>query len=466
MWGSLGVNVKGLVGAALENVQKLSQDLEAEMNAAVTTELEQNQNKTESSKSSEGIATAAVTDEAMKIESVGHSTGEAEKPIKKNPKKVTQRVFSDEPPSLPTREIEAPLPLPIPPPASESYVLIEKEKESEVASSPQLTSPQNLIENQPPPQKAATADKARPKRIKKIKENPDLNSVKAPSPPVPLPSPAAPLPSPSPPPAPVDEEVVLVDREDEKISPMLSDPQPDQSHTPHDSSINEHTLLSISDSVIIPHKKDPDQESPHPTPEQTTAIPSPDTHKIVQFYESKVEESHKHYFERRIESLSHEISQLTSRNEILEKENQNLNSEFLEKNRLFEIANLKLSSQMKGEMDRLTEVISERERALQSANIQLSELHRQHEEAMGRIASHVTELNESKQQIKQLQNSAMGETECKREIVKLQEILKDKEERLEAYAGEGQALSRKQVCVPLLLSQSLKNWIREKWKRI
>ena len=40
MWGSLGKNVQGFVGAALENVTKISKELEAEMNAAVSIENE------------------------------------------------------------------------------------------------------------------------------------------------------------------------------------------------------------------------------------------------------------------------------------------------------------------------------------------------------------------------------------------------------------------------------------------
>jgi hypothetical protein len=465
MWGSLGVNVKDFVGAAFENVQKLSQDLEAEMNAAVTNEVEQNKIKPENEQPSKSPETIPLVREdiiiPIAVEFPSNTSG-VEKKLKKNPKKITQRLPSEEPPptfpsilETPQSQYSLPTPPLPPPPPSDSYVMIEKEKISEVVEPPPQIIPKSnpsvdiTIDQQQSPHKSAA--KVRPKRIRKTKENSDPCLVQT----------AVIVPSP-----PAEEEIVIVNQELEKI-PQQEQQQPD---SPLVSSINHIGSPNqvkqdepISESVIITHKnceetmETPSSCSPPPLPlppldivdSVITTLPSillPEKTKIVQFYESKVEESNKHYFERRIESLNSEITQLTLQNDLLLKEKDNFEKLILEKEQLFKIANMKLSSQMKEEMNQLTEVISERERALQTANIQLSDLHQQQEEMREKLTRCLTELNESKQQIKQYQNSALGEIECKKEMMKLQEILKEKEERLEAYAGEGQALSKKQVC--------------------
>lgn len=495
MWGSLGVNVKGFVGAALENVQKLSQDLEAEMNAAVSSNEEEEkrtrivteQKETDVSLDTQDDARGDARDDARDGTGEGRvieenkinidemktthdddvdpkddlieilSTNEtveqkktSEKKVRKNLRKQPSSSANESPqPSVPPHHV--------PPEINDKSDLTIEGKDENL---PRDDIPKTLREEKSPDQVEIVqvpeqSERVKPpKRGKKVKSSPD--TIKE-------------LPVPKPQERKIKDLKKDLSGDNDKIS--IQDNLLDDHSTitpespPIQLPIEEYEIISTQTEIqqIATESIDPLQQIdyqpqfeavPPPIPEKTREIsdtvlvPSENTgtNMKVQFYETKVEESHRHYFERKIEALHHEISSLATHNEHLVKENQQLVSQIQEQTILFENSNLKLSSQMKGEMDQLNEVIAERERALQSANVQLADLHQRHEEAMTRVMTLTSEVTENKKLMKQFQMAATGEgNENKRELMRLQELLKEKEENLTAYAVEGQALSKKQV---------------------
>jgi hypothetical protein len=496
MWGSLGVNVKGFVGAALENVQKLSQDLEAEMNAAVSSsETQENEEKksnttttvTEAEISSAGQSNQVIEPETYTQKKVDDNTNieikddlidilsmnetveqkrPVEKKIRKNSRKQpppstnersqsTNDIFPS-PPDLPVEIIEV---------KPEELAVEEKSKEQEITSHkeipnaiPETSSPEQ-VETVQLPQKSERVKP--PKRGKKVKSSPDTiketpivqklstveqrvtkgvekdsndvhEGISIQDHPIDDHHKLATESSPpssqlsieeyeiisTPPPPSLETQQTSV------LQPILNDIPQEIDHQPQP----QLEMKSHVNPLVIPEMTQELSDDPVLVPSESTTETTTDTgtHQKVQIYETKVEESHRHYFERKIELLHQEITSLTSQNEHLRQENK-------QQKILFENSNLKLSSQIKIEMNQLNEVIAERERALQSANVQLADLHQKHEDAMIKVMT--------------LTAAATGEgNENKRELMRLQEILKEKEENLNAYAMEGQALSKKQVC--------------------
>jgi len=129
---------------------------------------------------------------------------------------------------------------------------------------------------------------------------------------------------------------------------------------------------------------------------------------------------------------------------VLQTEVSSLESKLRQKESEFESATVKLSEQMRLEIDNLTEVITQRERALQNANVQTAELNRQYEEASERMSSLSSELNDYKGRLKQMQSASAGEGELRKELARMQELINEKDISLAAFQKEGQALAKKQ----------------------
>jgi hypothetical protein len=495
MWGNLGVNVKGFVGAALENVQKLSQELEAEMNAAVETQgeaksetpsaprkddkISEPQNFDQQNQVIDDNTNVKIQDDLVDILSTNEAV-EQKKPIEKKVRKNSRKQpppTARERPTSPVNDNIAPSHgPPVEVNEVELELVTEKTKDQEDTFHCEPL-PKTIPEENPPEQSLQLPQKperVKPKRIKKVKSSPD--TVKE-TPPVPDAvkedlkkdsddaSEGVPIREHL---IDVQQDVVvpksspaLVKQQIEEYE-IISSPPPADAETqqtpfaqPLPTDSPKHNDLQPFQFEIkpqmIPTIPEPSQQhaepeisGPQPQPQPSSVDDlSTSTHSKVHFYETKsLEESHRHYFERKIESLHQEISVLTSQNE-------QLTTQLQRQGQQFENANLKLSSQMKNEMNQLNEVIAERERALQSANVQLADLHQKQEEAMGRVMSLTTELSENKKLLKQFQQTASLATgegnEKQRELIRLQELLKEKEESLNAYAAEGQALSKKQV---------------------
>ena len=112
---------------------------------------------------------------------------------------------------------------------------------------------------------------------------------------------------------------------------------------------------------------------------------------------------------------------------------------------------LSLASQRESSLAKLTietskinEVVTERERALESYAIKMAETHKQLEVAQRRILDLSAEMTEKDTKLRQSQVNAAGDGELKKQLLRAQEIMKEKEERLAAFEQEGQSLAKKQ----------------------
>lgn len=93
---------------------------------------------------------------------------------------------------------------------------------------------------------------------------------------------------------------------------------------------------------------------------------------------------------------------------------------------------------------KLSEVVTERERALETSAIKMAETHKQLEVAQRKIVDLSAEVSEKDAKLRQSQVSSASDAEVKRQLQRAQEIMREKEERLAAFEQEGQSLSKKQ----------------------
>jgi hypothetical protein len=96
------------------------------------------------------------------------------------------------------------------------------------------------------------------------------------------------------------------------------------------------------------------------------------------------------------------------------------------------------------ESSKLSEVVTERERALETSAVKMAETHKLLEVAQRKIVDLNAEVSEKDAKLRQSQVSSAGEAEVKRQLQRAQEIMREKEERLAAFEQEGQSLSKKQ----------------------
>jgi hypothetical protein len=96
------------------------------------------------------------------------------------------------------------------------------------------------------------------------------------------------------------------------------------------------------------------------------------------------------------------------------------------------------------DIHKLKEVVIERERALESSNIKLSELHRLMESSQVKLQDLQNEVIEKDKVIKRYQLSNVDDIEFKRQCSKQAEELIEKTAKLAAFENEGQLLAKKQ----------------------
>jgi predicted nucleic acid-binding Zn-ribbon protein len=101
-------------------------------------------------------------------------------------------------------------------------------------------------------------------------------------------------------------------------------------------------------------------------------------------------------------------------------------------------------SSLKSEVTKLNEIVKERERALETSTIRNAELLKQYEDLQRKCNDLTTELEEKNQQTRKIQSSMIDENDLKKELRKLQDSLKEKEEKLLAFESEGNKLAKKQ----------------------
>ena len=96
------------------------------------------------------------------------------------------------------------------------------------------------------------------------------------------------------------------------------------------------------------------------------------------------------------------------------------------------------------ESSKINEVITDRERALETSAVKMAETHKQLEVAQRRIMDLGAELSEKDSKLRQGQVNSASEGELKKQLQRAQEIMKEKEERLALFEQEGQNLAKKQ----------------------
>jgi chromosome segregation ATPase len=96
------------------------------------------------------------------------------------------------------------------------------------------------------------------------------------------------------------------------------------------------------------------------------------------------------------------------------------------------------------DISKLNELVKDRERALNTATENMSATLRQNEDLSQKVQDMRTEIQEKDNSLRSLQSSAAGEVELRKQIAKLQEVLKEKDEVSRAIEQEGQVLAKKQ----------------------
>jgi chromosome segregation ATPase len=108
----------------------------------------------------------------------------------------------------------------------------------------------------------------------------------------------------------------------------------------------------------------------------------------------------------------------------------------------------------KEESQKTKEIVKERERALETSTLKASELHKQNEELQRKINDLKLEITEKTNQNKQFQSNLADGGEMKREVDSLRDQLREKGSRLEAFELEGSKLAKKQSEMEKLVRKS------------
>eukprot|EP01038_Epipyxis_sp_PR26KG_P007097 gene7097-9683_t len=119
------------------------------------------------------------------------------------------------------------------------------------------------------------------------------------------------------------------------------------------------------------------------------------------------------------------------------------------------------NSQLKQDILKMKEIVNDRERALETASKNLSETLKLYHDSQQKISDLNVEIVEKDARNRQHQTNTAEEVEMKKQLLKLQELNKEKDERLASFAIEGQNLAKKQGEMEKLLKKS-KNEIKEK----
>ena len=138
------------------------------------------------------------------------------------------------------------------------------------------------------------------------------------------------------------------------------------------------------------------------------------------------------------------VDEHRERIEGLEEENISLKEQLVERETGFIGATKKVTEQLQSEIDKISEVVSARERALQTSTLQLSELTTSYEDALSKISSLEQSVCQYKEHLNEYTAASASTSELRKELTKLQEVLQSKDESLAAFQLEGQALAKKQ----------------------
>lgn len=140
--------------------------------------------------------------------------------------------------------------------------------------------------------------------------------------------------------------------------------------------------------------------------------------------------------------------------------------EFQSQDLLLQINSLKESRiELLEDINKMKEIIRERERALEVSVEQASEMRRLHEEAKQKISELKLELADKDSQFRSINSSLAEDCDLKKEIAHYQELLRERDVRLAAFEEEGRSLAKKQSEMEKNVRKS-KQDVREKENEI
>lgn len=115
---------------------------------------------------------------------------------------------------------------------------------------------------------------------------------------------------------------------------------------------------------------------------------------------------------------------------------------------------IKSTSSLTSDIMKLKEIITDRERALETATQNLTELHKNNQISIQKITDLMNEISEKDIKIRQIQVNAIEDEENRKQLVKNSDVIKELTERLHAFEKEGQNLSKKQSDMEKVIRQS------------
>jgi predicted nucleic acid-binding Zn-ribbon protein len=130
--------------------------------------------------------------------------------------------------------------------------------------------------------------------------------------------------------------------------------------------------------------------------------------------------------------------------ESLEDENVSIKDQLATQEMNFSNATKKVTEQLQFELDKMSEVVSDRERALQTSTMQMSELTTSYEDALSKISHLEQAVGEYQGQLRQSSAASASTSDLRKQLSKVQESLQEKEDSLAAFLIEGQGLAKKQ----------------------
>lgn len=147
-------------------------------------------------------------------------------------------------------------------------------------------------------------------------------------------------------------------------------------------------------------------------------------------------------YESKISELTEEITKMGQNTDGTEALNAANDSLIQKENQVSELE--ETVQKLTSDVTKLTELVKDRERALGTATENMSSTLRQNEELSQKVQDLNAEIQEKDNSLRTLQANASGEVDLRKQIVKLQEVLKEKDDISRAIEQEGQVLAKKQ----------------------
>lgn len=155
-------------------------------------------------------------------------------------------------------------------------------------------------------------------------------------------------------------------------------------------------------------------------------------------------------FEAQIQQLTNEIKTSQKKISDLENDKSQIQSQWNEE----KTSLTKKNKHQEDEITKIQEVLKERERALETSTLKASEMYKQCDDLNRVIHDLKMEIQEKDSIMRQTQTAHIQENEIKKELARLNDLLKEKDEKLLAFEEEGTKLAKKQSEMEKLVRKS------------